>query len=57
MTREQVGAWMMRNGFEMLATTFAHFTGTDMLRLTRQDLITMCGLPHGTRLYYGLRSK
>ncbi|XP_063888416.1 transcription factor CP2-like isoform X4 [Scylla paramamosain] len=50
-------AWLMANRFNKYSKMFANFTGTDILRLSRSDLIEMCGIADGLRLFYALHAK
>lgn len=56
-TVQQAASWLQKNSFENYVTTFTNFSGADLLRLTREDLIQICGLPDGIRLFYALHSK
>lgn len=47
----------MANRFNKYHKMFSNFTGTDMLRLSRSDLIEMCGIADGLRLFYALHAK
>ncbi|CAG9794441.1 unnamed protein product [Diatraea saccharalis] len=50
-------AWLSRHRFSQHATTFANFSGADLLRLSRDDIIQICGLADGIRLFNALHSK
>lgn len=54
---QQTAQWLRKNSFGNYLSTFANFNGADILRLTREDLIQICGLPDGIRLLYALHSK
>ncbi|KAK6619985.1 hypothetical protein RUM44_006385 [Polyplax serrata] len=54
---QQTSQWLRKNSFGNYVSTFSNFTGADILRLTRDDLIQICGLPDGIRLLYALHSK
>ncbi|KAK1330964.1 hypothetical protein QTO34_008908 [Cnephaeus nilssonii] len=43
--------WLHRHRFSSYCRTLANFTGTDLLKLTRQDLIQICGAADGIRLF------
>lgn len=43
--------WLALNRFERFHKTFSNFSGSDILRLSRDDLIMLCGLSDGIRLY------
>ncbi|KAK7080907.1 hypothetical protein SK128_026215 [Halocaridina rubra] len=53
----QTMAWLRANHFSNYNALFSNFTGTDLLRLSRSDLIEMCGLADGIRLYNALHAK
>ncbi|CAG4963473.1 unnamed protein product [Colias eurytheme] len=50
-------AWLARHRFAQHAATFANFSGADLLRLSRDDIIQICGLADGIRLYNALHAK
>ncbi|XP_073964591.1 transcription factor CP2 like gemini isoform X2 [Choristoneura fumiferana] len=50
-------AWLARNRFAQHAPTFANFSGADLLRLSRDDIIQICGLADGIRLFNALHAK
>ncbi|XP_039255817.2 transcription factor CP2-like [Styela clava] len=56
-TTAQTIQWLQRNRFSTFAKTFNSFSGADMLSLTREDLIQICGSAEGIRLYNSLRVK
>lgn len=41
----------------MFESTFANFSASDILRLSREDLIQICGVANGIRLFNTLHSK
>lgn len=49
--------WLVKNRFDSYVKTFSNFSGSDILRLTRDDLIQICGLTDGIRLYNSLHSR
>lgn len=49
--------WMTANRLGQYASTFAQFTGADVLRMSKDDLIQICGLADGIRMYNTLHSK
>nr|CAG4644173.1 EOG090X0AJ3 [Lepidurus arcticus] len=53
----QTAQWLQSNRFQSLTRTFAHFAGPDILRLSRDDLIQICGLADGIRLFNALHAK
>lgn len=56
-TPQQTMAWLQTNRFAAYLHTFASFSGADLLRLTRDDLIQICGLADGIRLFNALHPK
>ncbi|KAK4471538.1 hypothetical protein MN116_004957 [Schistosoma mekongi] len=57
MTAAQVTNWLHQSHFENLIETFKNFTGCDILRLTKEDLLSVCGSLEGLRLYNSLYNK
>ncbi|VUZ50735.1 unnamed protein product [Hymenolepis diminuta] len=57
MSRTAVSCWLRAAGFGSLRSKFAKFTGADMLRLSRRDLVLMCGTVEGIRLSNALLQK
>ncbi|KAF2344403.1 hypothetical protein FHG87_024841 [Trinorchestia longiramus] len=53
----QIQLWLKHHRFTSLAATFANFTATDILRLSRSELIEICGLADGIRLFNTLHAK
>ncbi|XP_030032879.1 transcription factor CP2-like protein 1 isoform X2 [Manduca sexta] len=49
--------WLSRHRFSQHAATFGNFSGADLLRLSRDDLIQICGLADGIRLFNALHAK
>ncbi|XP_045155855.1 transcription factor CP2-like protein 1 isoform X2 [Echinops telfairi] len=49
--------WLHRHRFSSYCRMLANFTGTDLLKLTRQDLIQICGAADGIRLFNTLRAR
>ncbi|CAI9163324.1 unnamed protein product [Rangifer tarandus platyrhynchus] len=49
--------WLHRHRFFSYCRLLANFTGTDLLKLTRQDLIQICGAADGIRLFNTLRAR
>lgn len=47
----EANQWLIANRFESHLKTFLNFSGADLLRLTRGDLIQLCGESDGIRLY------
>ncbi|XP_018023771.1 uncharacterized protein LOC108679623 isoform X2 [Hyalella azteca] len=53
----QIQVWLKHHRFSNLAATFANFTATDILRLSRSEIIEICGLADGIRLFNALHAK
>ncbi|XP_051650590.1 transcription factor CP2-like protein 1 isoform X3 [Manacus candei] len=49
--------WLLRRRFSTCARVFANFTGADLLKLSRRDLIQICGAPDGIRLCHALAGR
>ncbi|MEQ2271523.1 ubiquitin-specific protease ubp1, partial [Xenotaenia resolanae] len=56
--------WLLKNRFSSYARLFSHFSGSyrfgsssDLLKLTRDDLVQICGPADGIRLYNALKSR
>uniref|UniRef100_A0A6A7G2M3 Transcription factor CP2-like n=1 Tax=Hirondellea gigas TaxID=1518452 RepID=A0A6A7G2M3_9CRUS len=49
--------WLALHRFSQHAATFANFAATDILRLSRQEMIQICGLADGIRLFNALHAK
>ena len=47
----QVSAWLSANRFGSYVTNFRNFNGRDLLRLSREETIALCGPGDGIRLY------
>ncbi|XP_074594441.1 transcription factor CP2 like gemini isoform X2 [Brevipalpus obovatus] len=46
--------WLIQNRFDAHVRTFTNFAGSDLLKLNRNDLIQICGLTDGIRLFNAL---
>ncbi|XP_071867778.1 transcription factor CP2 like gemini isoform X1 [Bombus fervidus] len=53
----QTTTWLRAGRFNAFESTFASFSASDILRLSRDDLIQICGLADGIRLFNALHSK
>ena len=51
---ETVTQWLSRNRYGALLGNFRNYNGRDLLRLSREDVISMCGLSDGIRLFNDL---
>ncbi|XP_051926889.1 upstream-binding protein 1 isoform X4 [Hippocampus zosterae] len=49
--------WLLKNRFNSYTRVFTHFSGSDLLKLTRDDLVQICGPADGIRLFNALKSK
>ncbi|KAM4884588.1 LOW QUALITY PROTEIN: transcription factor CP2-like protein 1 [Sylvia borin] len=49
--------WLLRRRFSSCARVFANFSGADLLKLSRRDLIQICGAPDGIRLCHALAGR
>ncbi|CAL8293854.1 unnamed protein product [Merluccius merluccius] len=49
--------WLLKNRFNSYARLFSHFSGSDLLKLTRDDLVQICGPADGIRLFNALKSR
>lgn len=53
----EVVSWLNVNRFGVLIKTFNNFSGSDLLRLSKTELIEICGLIDGIRLYNNLHNQ
>lgn len=56
-TPAALAQWMNMHRLGQYASTFSQFTGADVLRMSKDDLIQVCGLADGIRMYNTLHSK
>ncbi|KAM6189705.1 LOW QUALITY PROTEIN: transcription factor CP2-like protein 1 [Sarcoramphus papa] len=49
--------WLHKHRFSAYARVFANFAGADLLKLSRRDLIQICGAPDGIRLCNALTGR
>uniref|UniRef100_A0A1B6DZZ2 Uncharacterized protein n=1 Tax=Clastoptera arizonana TaxID=38151 RepID=A0A1B6DZZ2_9HEMI len=56
-TAQQTSLWLQNNRFNGHLRSFSSFSGADLLRLSRDDLIQICGLADGIRLFNVLHTK
>ncbi|XP_041759399.1 upstream-binding protein 1 isoform X2 [Coregonus clupeaformis] len=56
-TIKEAQKWLVKNRFNTYARLFSHFSGCDLMKLTREDLVQICGAADGIRLFYTLRSR
>ncbi|XP_067123317.1 transcription factor CP2-like protein 1 isoform X2 [Centruroides vittatus] len=53
----ETAQWLQQHRFGTFVRTFSNFSGADILRLSRDDLIQICGLADGIRLFNALHSR
>ncbi|KAH8272898.1 hypothetical protein KR018_008412 [Drosophila ironensis] len=56
-TPSQVTQWLTHHRLTAYLSTFAQFSGSDIMRMSKEDLIQICGLADGIRMYNILRAK
>ncbi|KAK3927718.1 Transcription factor CP2 [Frankliniella fusca] len=56
-TDQQTSQWLQKHRFGAHLRIFNSFCGADLLRLSRDDLIQICGLADGIRLFNALHAK
>ncbi|XP_036330282.1 uncharacterized protein DDB_G0283357 isoform X2 [Rhagoletis pomonella] len=56
-TPSQVAQWLNHHRLTSYLSTFAHFSGSDIMRMSKEDLIQICGLADGIRMFNILRAK
>lgn len=54
---QQTRDWLVENRFSAYLSLFVNYVGADLLRLSRRDLVELCGAADGIRLYNSLRSR
>lgn len=52
-----LGQWLQMHRLGQYVATFAQFSGADLFRMSKEDLVQICGLADGIRLYNTLHSK
>uniref|UniRef100_A0A4W5LUW7 Transcription factor CP2 n=1 Tax=Hucho hucho TaxID=62062 RepID=A0A4W5LUW7_9TELE len=53
-TPQDAQQWLHRNRFSPFCRLFTNFSGADLLKLTREDVIQICGPADGIRLFNGV---
>uniref|UniRef100_A0A0K8VTH7 Upstream-binding protein 1 n=2 Tax=Bactrocera latifrons TaxID=174628 RepID=A0A0K8VTH7_BACLA len=53
----QVSQWLSHHRLTSYLSTFLHFSGSDIMRMSKEDLIQICGLADGIRMFNILRAK
>jgi hypothetical protein len=46
-----VQEWLAANRLGQLRDTFAHYASNDILRLSKEDMVSLCGAPDGIRCF------
>ncbi|XP_056597313.1 upstream-binding protein 1 isoform X2 [Triplophysa dalaica] len=54
---QEAQKWLLKNRFNSYSRMFTHFSGSDLLKLTREDLVQICGAADGIRLFNALKSR
>ncbi|XP_055489776.1 upstream-binding protein 1-like isoform X2 [Leucoraja erinacea] len=56
-TIQEAQQWLHKNRFATYARLFSNFSGSDLLKLTRDDLVQICGSADGIRLFNALKAR
>ncbi|XP_029428894.1 transcription factor CP2-like protein 1 isoform X2 [Rhinatrema bivittatum] len=56
-TLQDTQQWLIRNRFSSYCRTLGNFTGADLMKLSRSDLIQICGAADGIRLSNMLKAR
>ncbi|KAH0627214.1 hypothetical protein JD844_002703 [Phrynosoma platyrhinos] len=56
-TIQEAQQWLLKHRFSSYTRVFSNFSGADLLKLTREDLVQICGPADGIRLYNALKSR
>uniref|UniRef100_W5MBN1 Transcription factor CP2 n=1 Tax=Lepisosteus oculatus TaxID=7918 RepID=W5MBN1_LEPOC len=56
-TPQEAQQWLHRNRFSPFCRLFTNFSGADLLKLTRDDVIQICGPADGIRLFNALKGR
>uniref|UniRef100_A0AAY4CT31 Transcription factor CP2 n=1 Tax=Denticeps clupeoides TaxID=299321 RepID=A0AAY4CT31_9TELE len=56
-TPQEAQQWLHRNRFSPYCRLFNNFSGADLLKLTREDVIQICGPADGIRLFNALKGR
>lgn len=57
LSSEQTNEWLHCNRFDKYGHVFQQFTSSDLLRMSREDLMQMCEMPDAIRLYNRLHAR
>ncbi|MBN3274960.1 UBIP1 protein, partial [Polyodon spathula] len=52
---QEAQQWLHKNRFSAFAQILSNFSGSDLLKLTREDLVQICGPANGIRLFNSLK--
>ncbi|NXK43409.1 TFCP2 factor, partial [Piprites chloris] len=56
-TPQEAQQWLHRNRFSTFSRLFRNFSGADLLKLSRDDVIQICGPADGIRLFNALKGR
>ncbi|XP_070311416.1 upstream-binding protein 1 isoform X3 [Odocoileus virginianus] len=56
-TIQETQQWLLKHRFSSYTRLFSNFLGADLLKLTKEDLVQICGAADGIRLYNSLKSR
>uniref|UniRef100_A0A8C3AH74 Transcription factor CP2 n=1 Tax=Cyclopterus lumpus TaxID=8103 RepID=A0A8C3AH74_CYCLU len=56
-TPQDAQQWLLNNRFSPFSRLFTNFSGADLLKLTREDVIQICGPADGIRLFNALKGR
>ncbi|KAI5609026.1 alpha-globin transcription factor CP2 isoform X2, partial [Silurus asotus] len=56
-TPQEAQQWLHSNRFSPFCRLFTNFSGADLLKLTREDVIQICGPADGIRLFNSLKGR
>ncbi|XP_032831226.1 transcription factor CP2-like isoform X3 [Petromyzon marinus] len=56
-TIQEMQQWLHQHRFSSFSRLFSNFTGADLLKLSRDDLIQICGAADGIRLYNAVKAR
>ncbi|XP_078254438.1 upstream-binding protein 1-like isoform X3 [Rhinoraja longicauda] len=56
-TIQEAQQWLHKNRFSTYTRLFSNFSGSDLLKLTRDDLVQICGSADGIRLLNALKAR
>uniref|UniRef100_A0A8C5QB16 Transcription factor CP2 like 1 n=1 Tax=Leptobrachium leishanense TaxID=445787 RepID=A0A8C5QB16_9ANUR len=56
-TIQDVQQWLQRNRFPQYCKLFSNFTGVDILKMSKEDFVQVCGPPDGIRLFNAVKAR